>query len=95
MLLREAEIRKLSGPSKRVHRNFLDYVFTENALGEDDHRFIYHEHDFVSLADHEENWLDDVVHRFVGHCRKGPLRVSIFDQTSSLRVNPSVSRGSL
>jgi hypothetical protein len=86
MLLREAEIRKLSGPSKRVHRNFLDYVVTENALGEDDHRFIYHEHDFVSLADHEESWLDDIVHRFVGHCKTGPLRVSIFGTKHSVIV---------
>jgi hypothetical protein len=75
LVLREAELRKLSRPSKRVHRNFLDFMYTEHAISHDDERFIYHEHDFVSLEAHEENWLDELMHRFMDHCKKGILRV--------------------
>jgi hypothetical protein len=77
LLLREAEVRKLARPSIRVHRNFFDWMFTEHPLSDDDQRFVYHEHDFVSLEDHEESWLDEIVHRFMGHCRKGILRVGL------------------
>jgi hypothetical protein len=75
LVLREAALRKLSRPSKRVHRNFLDFMYTEHPFSDADERFVYHEHDFVSLEEHEENWLDELMHRFMDHCRKGILRV--------------------
>jgi hypothetical protein len=75
MLLMEAEIRKLPRPSERVHRNFMDFVYTENPFVESDQEFIFHEHDFVSLEEIEESWLDQLMHRIMGHCKKGILQV--------------------
>jgi len=77
LILREAELRKLSRPSKRVHRNFLDFMYTEHPFSDDDERFVYHEHDFVSLENYEENFLDELTHRFMDFWPKGLLR-SIF-----------------
>jgi hypothetical protein len=43
---------------------------------EDEH-FIYHRDDFVCLTDHVEyNWLDEIVHKFIGYDKSGLLRVS-------------------
>ena len=76
LLLQESQLRKLPRPSERVHRNFMDYIWAENPFGEDDQRFIFHEHDFVSLQIYQDSWLDQLMHRFLGHCKKGILRVS-------------------
>jgi hypothetical protein len=51
-------------------------MYTEHPFSDEDERFVYHEHDFVSLEEHEGSWLDDFMHRIMGHCRKGILRVS-------------------
>jgi hypothetical protein len=75
LVLREAELRKLSRPSKRMYRNFMDFMYTEHPFSDSDERFVYHEHDFVSLEKHEENWLDELMHRFMNHCKTGILRV--------------------
>ena len=78
-LLRDSQLRKLPRPSERVHRNFMDYIYTENPfVDERDQRFIFHEHDFVALQAYEESWLDELVHRFMGHCKSGPLRVGYY-----------------
>ncbi|KAE9375175.1 hypothetical protein N431DRAFT_436695 [Stipitochalara longipes BDJ] len=74
LVLREAAMRKLSRPSKRTYLNFMDFMYTEHPFSDSDERFVYHEHDFVSLEEHEENWLDEIMHRFMRHCRKGILR---------------------
>jgi len=55
--------------------NFMDFMYTEHPFSDSDERFVYHEHDFVSLEEHEANWLDEIMHRFMRHCRKGILRV--------------------
>ena len=75
MLLLEAQIRKLPRPSERVHRNFMDFIYTENPFGESDQQFIFNEHDFVSLEEFEESWLDQIIHRLMGHATKGIFRV--------------------
>lgn len=75
MVLREAQLRKLSRPSKRTYFNFMDYMYTEHPFSDSDERFVYHQDDFVTLEEHEENWLDELIHRFMRHCRKGILRV--------------------
>jgi len=75
LLLREADLRKLSRPSKRMYRNFMDFMYTEHPFSDSDERFVYHEHDFISLEKHEENWLDELMHRFMNHCKTGILRV--------------------
>ena len=75
LVLREAELRKLSRPSKRMYRNFMDFMYTEHPFSDSDERFVYHEHDFISLEKHEENWLDELMHRFMNHCKTGILRV--------------------
>jgi hypothetical protein len=57
----------------------MDYIYTENPfVDERDQRFIFHEHDFVALQAYEESWLDELVHRFMGHCKSGPLRVGYY-----------------
>jgi hypothetical protein len=75
LVLREAQLRRLPRPSQRMHRNFMDFIYTSHPFSDADERFIYHESDFVSLEEHEGNWLDELMHRFVGHCRTGILRV--------------------
>lgn len=77
LLLQESQVRKLLRPSERVHRNFMDYIYTENPFGKEDQRFIYHEHDFVSLQTYEESWIDELMHRLMGHCKKGLLQVNL------------------
>jgi hypothetical protein len=63
----------------------MDYIYTENPfVDERDQRFIFHEHDFVTLQEYEESWLDELVHRFMGHCKSGPLRVSYYSLNPSL-----------
>jgi len=79
LILREAELRKLSRPSKRVHRNFLDFMYTEHPFSDDDERFVYHEHDFISLEEYEENFLDELTHRFMDFWPKGLIRVRYGD----------------
>jgi len=54
----------------------MDYMYAQHPLSDSDQRFVYHQHDFVSLEQHEDNWLDELIHRFMGHCRKGILRVN-------------------
>lgn len=76
LLLRDAALRRLARPSTRVHRNFMDFMYTEHPFSDDDERFVYHEHDFVTLEEHEESWLDEFMHRLVGHCKIASLRVS-------------------
>jgi hypothetical protein len=46
----------------------MDYMYGEHPLSESDQHFVYHQH--------EDNWLDELIHRFVGHCRKGILKVN-------------------
>ena len=75
LLLLESKMRKLPRPSERVHRNFMDYIYTENPFGESDIDFIFHEQDFVSLENFEESWLDQLIHRLMGHATKGIFRV--------------------
>jgi hypothetical protein len=75
LVLRDAQLRGLPRPPKRVHRNFMDYLYTSHPFSDADERFVYHEHDFVSLEELEGNWLDELMHRFMDHCRKGFLRV--------------------
>lgn len=53
----------------------MDYMYTEHPFSDEDERFVYHEPDFVSLQEHEANWLDELMHRFMNHCKKGILRV--------------------
>ncbi|KAF8849170.1 hypothetical protein BDZ45DRAFT_697789 [Acephala macrosclerotiorum] len=74
LLFNESRNRKLPRPSERVHHNFMDYVYTENTIDKEDQRFIYHEHDFVTLQEYEESRLDELMHRFMGHCKHGPLK---------------------
>jgi hypothetical protein len=66
LLLREANLRKLSRPSKRVYQNFMDFIYTEHPFTDADERFIWHKDDFVLLEDlGKECWLDDVMHDLV------------------------------
>lgn len=75
ILLRDTQLRQLRRPSKRAHRNFFDWMWTENPFGEGEKQFIFHEHDFVVLDEqHEDSWLDEFMHHLMGHCRKGILR---------------------
>ncbi|RDW81917.1 hypothetical protein BP6252_03029 [Coleophoma cylindrospora] len=74
LLLLDARLRKLQRPSKRVHRNFFDYLYTEKPFPADDRRFGNHEHDFISLQDHEDSWLDELFHKAIDHARKGFFR---------------------
>ncbi|TVY81623.1 hypothetical protein LSUE1_G004824 [Lachnellula suecica] len=74
LLLRDSQLRRLSRPTRRSHRNFMDYIYTEHPFSRENERFIYHEHDFVTLEQPEESWLDDVLHKLMGHCKKGILR---------------------
>jgi len=67
LVLREAALRKLSRPSKRVYRNFMDFMYTEHPFSDSDERFVYHEQDFVSLGEYEGNWLDELMHRLVNN----------------------------
>jgi hypothetical protein len=83
LLLREASLRRLQRPSKRVHRNFMDYLYTEHPFEDADQRFVYHEQDFVSPQQYEESWLDDLMHRLMRHCRRGILRVCSDSQMPS------------
>ena len=65
LLLYDANLRRLSRPSKRVYQNFLDFIYTEQPFNEAFMRFIYHKDDFVLLEDREDEcWLDNVMHIF-------------------------------
>ena len=66
----------------------MDYVVTENPFVESDQEFIYHEHDFISLEEIEESWLDQLMHRLMGHAKSGILRVRFQAriQTCSLTI---------
>lgn len=76
ILLRDKKLRELPKPRKRDHRNFMDYIYTENSLvGPGEKNFIYHEHDFVLLQDHEDSWLDDRIKAFMEKLDQGFLRV--------------------
>jgi hypothetical protein len=55
----------------------MDYIYTENPFGESDQGFIFHEDDFVSLEHFEESWLDQLVHRLIGHATSGIFRVRL------------------
>ncbi|KAH6683327.1 hypothetical protein B0J14DRAFT_144737 [Halenospora varia] len=91
LLLRDSEIRKLGRPSQRAHRNFMDWIFTQNSIGEEDQQFIFHEHDFVSLQHYEDSWLDDAMHRFMGYCKRGLLRcIFVTPADKSKTSNPKV-----
>jgi hypothetical protein len=77
LLLCQAKIRQLARPSLRQHRNLLDYICTEAPFVDPDRadeRFVYHEHDFVSLEEYYETWVDSCVHRLM--YAFGILRVS-------------------
>jgi hypothetical protein len=77
LLLHHANIRQLARPSQRQHRNLLDYIRTEAPFVDPeraDERFVYHEHDFVSLEEYNECWLDSCAHRLI--YAFGILRVS-------------------
>jgi hypothetical protein len=68
LLLCQSNIRQLARPSRRQHRNLLDYICTEAPFVDPDRadeRFVYHEHDFVSLEEHHETWVDSCVHRLI------------------------------
>jgi hypothetical protein len=71
----------------------MDYVVTENPFVESDQDFIYHEHDFVSLEEIEESWLDQLMHRLMGHAKRGILRVS--SQSTQATYPLTFSRKSL
>ena len=53
----------------------MDYICNERPFIKADRQFVFHQHDFVALEDFEESWLDVVMHRFISHCAKGPLKV--------------------
>jgi len=56
----------------------MDFIYAETPFEEREQNFIFHEHDFVSLQEYEDDsWLDALLHRFMGHCRKGFLQVCI------------------
>lgn len=91
LLLRETEIRKLGRPSQRVHRNFMDWIWTQNSIGPEDQQFIFHEHDFVSLQHYEDSWLDNVMHRFMAYCKRGLLRCIFVTKADKAKTsNPKV-----
>ena len=50
-------------------------MYTEHPFSDDDERFVYHEHDFISVEEYEENFLDELTHRFMDFWPKGLLRV--------------------
>jgi len=74
LLLRDAGLRKLTRPSKRSHRNFMDWVWTENPFGRVDQQFIFHQNDFVVLDEYDESWLDVFMHRLMYYFNRGFLR---------------------
>jgi len=65
ILLRDNRLRSLRRPSERVHRDYMDYIYTEQPFIEEDLRFIYHEQDFVTVQEYEDSWLDYLMHRFI------------------------------
>lgn len=97
LLLHDEHMRRLSRPSERVHRNFMDYMYTENPFGENEQQFIFHEDDFVTLQLYEESWLDQFLHRVLLHCKKPFLRVCVTPKflatwfPSQLLTTPSTS----
>ncbi|CAG8950111.1 hypothetical protein HYFRA_00008345 [Hymenoscyphus fraxineus] len=74
LLLHDEKMRRLCRPTERMHRTFMDYIYTENPFGGDEKDFIFQEEDFVTLQGHEESWLDLFLHRILLHCRKPILR---------------------
>ena len=84
------KLRALLRPSKRMHRNFMDYIYTENPVAESDQDLILHEHDFVSLEHFEESWLDQLVHRYMEHALKGIFRV--YSQYPHIKKPPDIIR---
>ncbi|KAF4624918.1 hypothetical protein G7Y89_g13250 [Cudoniella acicularis] len=91
LLLRDSQIRRLGRPSQRVHRNFMDWIWTQNSIGPADREFIFHEHDFVSLENYEDSWLDNLMHRFMSYCKKGVLRrIFVTDADAKKTTNKKV-----
>lgn len=86
LLLRDRNVRLLRRPSPRTLSNFRHYIHLSNQIGREDQRYIKYANDFVSVEEYEESWLDDRLHRFMGHCKKGILRyifVSRADQAKT------------
>lgn len=75
LLLRDAQLLRFSRPSRRNYLNFMDYFYTEKPFSEKEEGFVFHQQDFVALEESEDSWLDSVMHKAMGHCRKGLLRV--------------------
>lgn len=75
LLLRDAQLLRLSRPSRRSYLKFMDWFYTEKPFSEKEESFVFHQQDFVALEESEDSWLDSVMHKAMGHCRKGLLRV--------------------
>jgi hypothetical protein len=58
-----------------MYRNFMDYIYTENSLGNDDQNFVYHEHDLISLDKPEDSWLDGMIKKALSCTGSDILRV--------------------
>jgi hypothetical protein len=56
----------------------MDFFYTERPFSDQEESFVFHQQDFVALEDSEDSWLDSVMHRLMGHCRKGILRVRTY-----------------
>ncbi|KAL3422729.1 hypothetical protein PVAG01_06885 [Phlyctema vagabunda] len=91
LLLKDASLRKLQRPSKRIHQHFLNVLLNEHPFEDDDQRFVYHQHDFVTLEEHEESWLDTLMHRFTQHCRRGIFRnIFVTPDDRNKTKNPNI-----
>jgi hypothetical protein len=94
LVLREAALRKLSRPSKRVYRNFMDFMYTEHPFSDSDERFVYHEQDFVSLGEYEGDWLDELMHRLVNNRVLRVRYLVFFESIAVAKLTPELLRPS-
>lgn len=62
----------------------MDYFYTERPFSEEEESFVFHQQDFVAVEESEDSWLDSVMHRAMGHCSKGILRVGAFPLRASI-----------
>lgn len=69
LLLRYSELRKLRWLLERMHRNFMDFLYTADSFGPQDQGFFYHKDDFIALEDTKECWLDELIARLMGNFR--------------------------
>lgn len=70
LLLSDSQLRKLPRPSERKHRNFMDFIYTEDPFGHlQDQDFLYQEDDLLTLEDYKEYWLNNYTNRLLGHTR--------------------------